>query len=467
MPEPDLLDRRLQPDTANFQRVTQARRLHSTIAFAAAMIAAPAVFFYTILFRAAVNIPFFDEYDAVLDFMNRWLQTPGFAAKASFFVTAQHNEYKLLFEQAVFLLQFQLLGHIDFKQLSWIGNSFVVLLALPLWRMFLPEEANLGRRLALFIPASWLLFQFNYYETLNWGIAALQNITVLAFTFTAIYLLFSPSRTGFCGSLACFGLAVASSGNGFLLIPIGLLALLLSRHYARLVVWMLASAVAIAAYSYRYDPMKSQSRNHLSLSATLLHMRPAYVIAFAGNAAGVPFMAASFVLGTLLFLFFAGMTFRGCIRRNPRVCCCILFLLTTAVGVAGIRSDLGLTQSLSSRYAINSDLLMILAWFLAAEEFVQRGQKPLMQSRVYVGAVATAVLFALFMDGIGTILIRKHEIRLVQGMSSFEYPPSPGSAAGPDLPLLDQDAKWSYFNPHARAILIKSMELNVYHPPAL
>jgi hypothetical protein len=48
-----------------------------------------------------------------------------------------------------------------------------------------------------------------------------------------------------------------------------------------------------------------------------------------------------------------------------------LFLLLSAVGVAGLRSDIGLKQSLDSRYAIYSALLVIFAWFAVVEKFLQ------------------------------------------------------------------------------------------------
>jgi hypothetical protein len=437
------------------------------IGVAALFVAFPAIFFYAFLFRTALDLPFYDDYDATLDFMNQLTQLNGFAAKASFLLATQHNEYKLFFEQALIWLQFSLYGRVDFKVLSAAGNAFVLLLALLLWKIFLPACKDNGLRLALFVPVSWLLFQFEYYEVLNWGSASLMHITVLVFAFTAIYLLFQTARRAFYGALACYVLAVASSGNGFLILPIGLLILGIGRHYARAAGWLIVSAGCVAVYSYHYNVMSSQTQTHRSVFAALLRMRPAYVISFMGSAGGVPFMAGSFVLGSALCLFFAWMAYRGYIRRNPIVSCCVLFLLLSALGVAGIRSDLGLAQSLSSRYTIYSALLLIFAWYAIVEEFLQHRRVSPLNNGAYLSAVIVAMLFSLFMDAVGCLLIERQDRLLLQGMTSFEHPATPESTEGPDIPLPDEPAWRASFKPHARAVLIKSIRLGVYRPPTL
>ena len=436
------------------------------LAVAAFLVTLPAVLFYTILFRTAVDIPFFDSYGG-LDFMNQLTQLGGFTAKLVFLLSVQFNEYKLVFGESLAWLQYDLWGRIDFNVMSAISNAFVLLLAFLLWKMFLPAHKDLGVRLALFIPASWLLFQLQYYEILNWGGAGLQHIPSTLFAFAAIYLLFQKTRKAFCGALACYVLAVASSGNGFLLLPIGLLALASGRRYARIVAWLIASAGCIAAYSYHYNMMSSQASPDHSILSALLHLRPVFVISFIGSAASVPFRAASFFLGAFLCIFFSWMARRGYIRRNPVVSYCVLFLLLTAVGVAGIRSDLGLVGSTSSRYTLFSILLLIFAWFAFVEEFLQYSRVSLMNNRTYLGAVAVAVLFCLFMDGVGIAMINFWDGQLIQGMTTFEHPNPPDSTDGPDVPWTKSHPGLKSSNPKDRNILFESIKLGVYRPPKL
>jgi hypothetical protein len=436
------------------------------VAICAFLVAFPALLFYTILLRVAVNIPVLDNYGG-LDFMNRLVMLKGFTAKLSFVFTAQFNEYKLVFANCICWLQYGISGHTDFKVLSAISNGFVLLLAALLWKMFLPGCKDLGARLALFIPVSWLLFQLQYFEMLNWGGAGLQHITSLAFAFATIYLLFRKTRKDFCGALALFLLTVSSSPNGFLLLPIGLLILAPGRHYVRMATWLIASAGMIAVYSYHYNLHSSQASPDRSVLSALLQMRPIYVISFMGSAAGMPFHAASFVLGIALCLFFLWMARRGYARKNPLVSCCVLFLLLTAVGVAGIRSDLGLEGSVSSRYTLFSVLLLIFAWFAIVEEFVQHERVSLLENRTYLSATAVAVLFCLCMDLLGFMVMRNVDGKIVEGMALFEHPNPPNSTEGPVIPLIQGDRTAAATNLKSRAILIESIKLGVYRPPDL
>ena len=439
---------------------------YSGLLVSAFFAATPVILFYSILLRKVLNIPFLDDYEALLGFVNHLVQLNGFSSKASYFLASQHNEYKLLFENAVVWLQFDLLGHVNFVALCEIGNAFVLLLALLLWKMFLPSSKDLHRRLALFVPVLWLLFQLQYHGTLNWAMAGLQNLPILVFSFATLCLLWQTTRKAFCGALICFALAIASSGNGFLLLPIGLLILAVGRRYARIGVWLVAAAGCIAVYSYHYKVTLSQSVPHQSLFSKLTRLQPVYAIGFMGSAASIPFPPASFVLGTSLCLFFVWMVYRGYIRRNPLVSSCVLFLLLTAVGVAGIRSDLGLIQSVSSRYTIYSALFLIFAWFMVVEEFLQNSRTSLLNNGVYLGAVAAAVFFCLFMDAVNLDVINNWNGSLLEGMADFEHPSSPESTRGPAIPLWKGDVGAEPFNVRARAVLIESIRLGTYKPPA-
>jgi hypothetical protein len=429
------------------------------------LVVLPAIFFYAILIRNAQNVPFYDDYFALLDFLNHFTQLHTISAKASYLLASQHNEYKLFFLHAITWLQFDISGHLDLRLLSIIGNGFILLLAILLWKMFLPNHTNIASRLAFFVPVSWLLFQLQYCQTVNWAMAGLQNLPVLLFSLGSIYLLVRGTQPAYYGALFSFILAVASSGNGFLLIPVGLLILILNRYRARAAGWLLASAGCIAAYAYHYNVMSSQTSAHRSVFSTLLSLRPAYVITFIGSAAGIPFTAGSFFLGSALCLFFAWMAFRGYVRRNPLVSYCVLLLLLTAVGVAGIRSDLGLVQSVSSRYTIYSALLLIFAWFAIVEEFVERSRVSLLHNGVYLGAVAATVLFALFMDAVGTLVIQNRSSELIKEIVEFKHPQSLEELSAMDIPWPEKDAIHLAFNRQARDILNESIRLGVYQPP--
>ncbi len=453
--------------------VQALRRLRSKALLPALLVIFPAILFYAILFREAVNIPYQDDYDDLLDFLNRIAELKGFTAKTSYFLAAQSNEYKLFFAHGLAWLQLELFGHVDIRVLCALGNGFILLLGLLLWKMFLPDRKDLTSRLAFFIPVSWLLFQLEYAGTLDWAMPSLQNLPVVFFSLGAIYFLVRPTRWAFFGALVFLILAIASSGNGFLVIPIGVLILALAHQYARIASWLMVSAGCIAAYAYQYNVMSSQSRPDHSVFSTIIRTRPHYALAFIGSAGGfvpaAPILHAKvffcFFLGLVLCLFFVYLAWRGYIRRNPLVAYCALFLLLTAAAVAGLRSDFGIGQSLSSRYRIYSALFLIFAWFAIVEEFLQHRTAPLERNRILLGAIAAAVLFSLGVDAWGWRYLRARDRPIVLGMAAYEHPASPESSSGPVLPVPGQPKILDELDRRAPVLLGESIKLGIYRPP--
>ena len=127
-----------------------------------ALIALPIAIVYFILLTHIVNIPMADDYDALLNFSIHLRNAPKLSDKLHYFLSSQHGEYKLFLVHALLWLELHLLGHIDLKLLSVIGNSFILLLGILLWQMLLPRHQGLATRMAFFVPVSWLLFQLQY-----------------------------------------------------------------------------------------------------------------------------------------------------------------------------------------------------------------------------------------------------------------------------------------------------------------
>jgi hypothetical protein len=429
---------------------------------AAALVFLPALIFYAVLFHYCVNIPSLDDYDAGLSYLNQSVQIPTRPGRFLYLLAAQQNEYKIVFGHAIVWSQYALLGNVDFRLTCILGDLFVLPLGWLLWKMFLPTETNLARRLALFLPVSLLLFQLNYTETLNWALPGLQNVTVVFFSLMAIYLLVKPSKSAFWGAIAMLVLAISASGNGFLIVPIGVLVLVIDRHHSRIAIWLMTTAICIAGYAYHYNLMSSQSSKHHSIAATLLHLNPAYIFIFVGAEFFHP-IEISAVAGLSIVLYFAYLVRRGYWRKNPTTSYCVLFLSLTSVAVAAIRSELGLTSATSSRYRIYSDLFLIFVWSSFVQEFLQPRREALIRSTHYRVALGTAAILFLIGDIWGFHFLNMRDHRLVLGMALYEHP-QPLGPTGPALPPSD-NTQWQVFANHARGIMDQSTQLHIYHPP--
>lgn len=437
------------------------------------LVAFPPVLFYTILFRKSLNLPFQDDYEGLLDFLNQMVTLQSFSERASYFLASQYNEYKLFFVHGLTWVWLSLFKHLDMRYLSAAGNGFVLLLGILLWKMFLPKNDDFVLRATFFIPVSWLLFQLQYVETLDWAMPSLANLPVLAFSLGAIYFLMQATPRSFLIALTCLVLAVASIGSGLLMIPIGLLMLAVDRHYKRLVIWLLVSAGCVGAYAYRYNTLSSQSRLNHSVLTTVIRPRPQYVLAFMGSAATSPTrehdsleIGFSLFLGVTLCAFFFILARRGYFRRNPLLGYCVLFLLLTAIGVAGLRSDIGIWQSLDSRYTIYSALLIIFAWFAIVEEFLQHKGVSAWRSKTLLVATGGAIVFSLGMDLSGAHYLDGRNYEMILGMAAYEHPSSPDHIDGPMI-ARHQNARFDELARRAPIILKRSTELSIYQPPPL
>ncbi len=435
------------------------------------MIFLPVLIFYAVLFRNLVNIPLLDDY-AILNFIAATKESHGLTAVFSQVLSAQFNEYKVMFGAAVFTMQYYLLGHVNFSGLCILGDASVLVIGVALWKMFLPALKDISLRLALFVPVSWLLFQFFYSETLNWAAPAIQNLGVLAFAFAMFVLLVVDKRSWFMGALVCLVFAIAASGNGFIAAFVAFLALAAQRRLQHLLVWTATTCLMLLAYSYRYTSTSSQSARGSSVFKVLLHLKPLYAISFLGGIGGInlgaflPRTAVSLSVGFLICLFFMFIIRHGKLSSNTAVNCAVGFLFLTAIGVAGIRSDLGLTQSLQSRYRIYSDLLVILMWVLLCERYAGKLTGRLIRNKLYLATCAVIVLFSLAADLGGSPLLFRRHSQLIDGLKAYEHTKSAGPEDGPawlnvkSLPSAERQMNHEY-----RYQLSKAIKLGTYVPP--
>ena len=431
----------------------------------AALIAAavaPAVVFYTLLFRVALNLPFRDDYDTVLGFANGFISQSSFPGKMGFFLAAQSNEYKLYFLHALAILQLELYQKIDFRVLSFIGDSFVLLIAILLWAMFLPHIKDTGRRLTLFLPVCYLLFQFRYEETLNWTTACLQHLPCIFFSFYSIFLLDKKTSRTFILSLILLPLAIGSSGNGFVLAVVGIVLLAVNRRYIQLLFWIAITSCCAAAYAYKWAPENLVSK--ASSPHAILHIRPHYVLLFIGSIAARPRFIPGILLGVAIILSIIYFAYKRYPERNPAVAYCVFYLLLTAIGVAGLRADVDPLQISTSRYTIYSALFLIFCWFAVADSFRDRVASPVFRRLIFPSILMCCMLFAFVTWYTGLRGLKRNDADLVRGMRAYQHPSDTRADFGPVLPLEHQDASLDAFDLRARSELSKSIQNRIYIP---
>ena len=329
----------------------------------------PIIFFYVILLSNCVNIPHDDDFPSLLLFITTFAKSHGIFNKITLLITQQYSSYKLIFENAIASLYYFIFGKINFIFLQVIGDLFVLLILYYLILLNLKLVDNKIKLLSSLIPIVYLLFQLQYHETLNWAMAGLQNIPVIAFSFFAIYFLLKHSYRFFLISNLFFVLAVFSSGNGLLLFPIGILIILQQKNINKFIIWLVVSIGLICLYFFDYH----FKNDGFQMRYLLYNINLPFALSFMGAAFTnysdgykVSFFAGVLILSTFLFMFRKRSD-----HTDPEIFYSFLFIIFTAVAVSSTRGKYGLAASLWSRYAIYSDLAIIFCYLFLVKEIIK------------------------------------------------------------------------------------------------
>ena len=349
----------------------------------------PAIAAYSVLYRQAFPFPYQDDYHAVVRFASDFQSLPSWKQKTLAIATAQHNEYKLGFTHSVVALDLQLSRHLNFFFLAILGDLFLLPVAYLLWQTYGRVESDPALRLLAFLPISSLLFALTYWETIDWPMAGIQNISIVWFSLLTIYVLIptktvalSPTRL----ILACCAAALAAftSANGFLLGPLGLLFLLPRRAYRAAALWCLSFVAPLAAYLYHYVPLPHPKHHYFYIT------RPLFFLAFLGGV--IPFRWVAVLLG-LGIVTLLGLALRSRFDRiNPVACYFSLWVLATAALVAWVRGTAGVY--VAYRYSIYSLMLLIFCYSFIAHRFATRSTTVRKWFYATVAIAAAAFCFA-------------------------------------------------------------------------
>lgn len=341
-----------------------------------AAIAAPIICFYAILAHHLVNLPLGDDYETALPFMARFA-TMNWLHRLVLIFQFQHNEYKLAFENTILALQFAVLGHPNFIALCIAGDFLVLVLFYGIWTRLMPK-LDLDQKLMTAVPIVFLLFELRYAETLNWPTPTLQNIGVLVF---ALFCVSSLGQGHYRTACLFFALSIASSGNGFLLFPIGVWLMARQRSWTPLVAWIAVFTAMVAMYCIHYRIYTPEGSPSTSVSL-IRRLNPLYSLSFMGSLIGLQWAISAAVGAALLFVFLL-MIRKRYDRVNPAVFYFAIFLMLTALAVSTIRSGLGLNQSFTGRYRIYSVLLMICCYIFAMQ-FGKRWYRPALIASILI-----------------------------------------------------------------------------------
>jgi len=294
----------------------------------------------------------------------------------------------------------------------------------------------------------------------------LQHLAVIFFSLLSIAFLCKVSiRSMVCASVLLL-LAIASSPNGFFVVPIGILILVQTRRWQQLTAWAAVAVLALSVYLFRYSSTSSETAQHGSVGG-LTHFNILYALSFLGaSAARYISLVPSLTLGLVLFGIFLFALRRRYFLRNPEVFYSMLFILINAVAVSGLRSDLGLAQSLASRYRMYSNLFLAFSYIFLTEEVFPQLKNLSIRRGFIAGAATLSVAFCAlsdiggshFLQGKKQALTYNYRVQWLQDKSAVSEAHVKGN------PALENQLDKGVFEIHV-PIMRESVRLGVFRPP--
>jgi hypothetical protein len=314
----------------------------------------PIAWFYFFLFKHSLNIPYGDDYQAILTFLNDYVRSATVTDKLHL-IFSQYHEYRIAWCRIVTLILYYSSGSINFKVLSVIANLSLIGIVYIFYLSF-----NISRlKHLLFIPSVFMVFHMQYWEASFWSTAALQQFWVLLFSLLCFYYLHCASW-GYCvAALFAAVCAAYTNGNGIICFIIGLAMLLLRKEFAKSLLWLLFAAVALYLYFYDYQFKTIQLP---PLDETVI-----FILSFMGSAVSFNNFYASLLCGFLAAIYIMYLTWSAYYKRNPVVYAMTLFIVITALTVGIGRSHFEVYQALAYRYNLNSSLLMLCMYLASIE----------------------------------------------------------------------------------------------------
>jgi len=358
-----------------------------------------------LIFRYGLNVPKWDDH-ALRNFLVNFNQADGVAERLTLLL-AQHNEHRIAYDRLVALVLYQLSGEINFDWLMAAGFLSLLGILFVFWKVI--RESRLPD--AVFWPLPFLLLSFQHHENTLWGMAALQNFSVVFFVLCAVFAVVKGTERAFGWALFFSTSALITSGNGLLAWPVVACLLLMQRRWQGLGIWLLATAVAVGLYFFQYEkppgnPATSAVsvgryvQGFLALIGGVADWRPASPNRFVG-----PVLVGSVLLLLAVFLNWRALRRSSLFSGKAKPADYFLmgvtvFALVTALVVVVGRIGFGEAVLLTSRIKIYSAVFACTLLVAVAREL-----PPTWTSRLGRSALGFSVLF-----WIGTAFVEWEEI---------------------------------------------------------
>ena len=333
------------------------------------LVAIPAIVYFVTIYQNAYNFPYEDDFNSALTFLSDYHFGGLTAGEKINLVFSQYNEHRIVLDRLVFLADYGLFGHLNFRHLILVGNLSLLLICVLFYRHAF-RSLPTGQKLLFLLPVAYSLFSFQYWELSTWSMAALQNLWVIPFALFSLSRLNRPGKTAFWLACGAAVLATFTSGNGMFTFLAGVPVLLLLQSYRRLIAWILTGTTTVAVYFLHYI----RPPYHPDIADSLVnHTGRAirYFFTLLGSMVGIGHPKVAILLGVGLLAVTLALVgylwYRKQLTTHLTLLGWLAFLYLTCLSLMASRSGMGVEQAFSPRYGIVVVMLFATQAVLALE----------------------------------------------------------------------------------------------------
>jgi hypothetical protein len=311
----------------------------------------PAIIYFVVLNKYALNIPAQDDYDAILHFIHYYSEAHGISKFFSLFTP--HGEHRILSSRLIYVACHNIFGEINFRSIILIGNLqlvgiFVILVS------FIKKKLP-GNWLVLGFLASTSLFDLIHWENADFAMASVQNYGVIFLFLLSLWLYTLSNRWAVILAIIVQIVCTYSSGNGIIAAAFLALFNMTSVHKFRKYASLTTFVIFVPLYFLNYQ---SPATSHPSTDVAAVGV---YFFCFLGNYVYYEKIVV-FIIGLIICAgFLLSIPYSKRLFKDTPLfifVCFAGFLLTTMLVGALFRSAPG--AYIASRYLVYPHLFMIV-----------------------------------------------------------------------------------------------------------
>lgn len=315
----------------------------------------PAVYYFKKVSEYALNLPYYDDYDGILHFLNQYTAA-GFSEKLSLLVH-QHNEHRILSSRLVYVLYHAVFGEVNFRNLIFIANLQLLgifLLMIYFIRRSIPKYWNI----AAFVT-SLSLFDISNFENADFTLAGMQNYGVVFLFLLSLYFYTKDNKRLLIPAIFFQALCIFSSGNGMVASAFIALFAILSKDRIKMIAAFSTAILFSSLYFLNYTKPAAPPGTSFEKMITFFLQQAGAVLNF----------ESSLLLGLavlVILLISLPVTRKMKFTDNTQSLICILLFVLASMGtIALFRSSFNGIHFYSSRYLIYPHFLLSLMFIFA------------------------------------------------------------------------------------------------------